>query len=480
MDIWGLRSATELAASIRNRELSSVELFDHLLGRIEHLNPEVNAVVTIDADRARTEARRLDDLLVRDGPVGPLHGLPITVKDTLETAGLRTTAGAEELAEHVPATDAAAVELARAAGVFVFGKTNTPPYADDHQTYNSLFGTTNNPWDPTRTPGGSSGGSAVAVALGFTSFEIGSDIANSIRSPASHCGVFGHKPTYGRVPYRGHIPPGPRAVGDPDLAVVGPLARSADDLALVLEAISQPNARSTHPTVIEPRATSLDAYRLAAWFDDERYPVAPAVRDTLESATEELRRAGAKVDDQARPAFSMTEAREVFNALLVAVTTARLNEEEKEQLRAQRDDPGPLGRFARNATMTREEWLGYDLRRQELRARWDEFFQEFDALLCPCNPLPPIPHDQPEERTLDRKVTIDGVAYRYFDQSVWAGVSGVAYLPGTAAPAGRTRDGLPVGVEIVGPFLEDVTCIDIARHVERVLGGFEPPPMALL
>jgi len=452
-----------------------VELVDHFADRIDRLNPHVNAVITLDLARGRAEAERLDELLIREGPVGPLHGLPITVKDTLETAGLRTTAGAAEYADHVPDRDAEAVVRVKAAGAVIIGKTNTPPFADDHQTYNELFGTTNNPWDPSRTPGGSSGGSAAAVALGLASFEVGSDIANSIRSPASHCGVFGHKTTHGLVPYRGHIPPAPGTVAEPDIAVIGPLARSADDLELVLDVLAGGALSELAP----PRAQSLDDYRIAAWFEENHFPTAPAVRDVLEKATEELRESGAKIDDAARPGFSMIEAREVFNALLVAATSARMTDEEKEALREQRDDPGPLGKFARNVTMTREEWIDFDKRRQRLRASWAEFFREFDAVLCPCNPLPPIHHDQPEEPGLDRKVEIEGVSYRYFDQSVWAGVGGVALLPGTAAPAGRTTDGLPVGFEIIGPHKEDRTCIDIARRISEVLGGFEPPPMAL-
>jgi amidase len=470
-----LRSATELAAAVRNKELSSVELVDHFADRIDRLNPHVNAVITLDLARGRAEAERLDELLIREGPVGPLHGLPITVKDTLETAGLRTTAGAAEYADHVPDRDAEAVVRVKAAGAVIIGKTNTPPFADDHQTYNALFGTTNNPWDIARTPGGSSGGSAAAVALGLASFEVGSDIANSIRSPASHCGVFGHKTTHGLVPYRGHIPPAPGTVAEPDIAVIGPLARSADDLELVLDVLVGGALSDLAP----PRARSLDDYRIAAWFEENHFPTAPAVRDVLEEATEELRESGAKIDDAARPGFSMIEAREVFNALLVAATSARMTDEEKEALREQRDDPGPLGKFARNVTMTREEWIDFDKRRQRLRASWAEFFREFDGVLCPCNPLPPIHHDQPEEPGLDRKVEIEGVSYRYFDQSVWAGVGGVALLPGTAAPAGRTTDGLPVGFEIIGPHKEDRTCIDIARRISEVLGGFEPPPMAL-
>lgn len=480
MDDWGLRSATDLAEAVRSKQVSAVELLDHFAARIEALNPLVNAVVTMDLDGARARAKELDDLLVRSGPIGPLHGLPITVKDTLETAGIRTTAGAEQLADHVPDNDADAVARAKAAGAIVFGKTNTPPFATDHQTYNELFGTTNNPWDTSRTPGGSSGGSAVAVAVGLTSFEIGSDIANSLRSPASHCGVFGHKPTYGLVSQRGHIPPLPGSLDEPDISVVGPLARSPDDLDLLLGVLARPPKDGSSPRIREPRADSLDGYRLAAWFETTHFPTAPAVGDVLGSATDRLRKAGAKVDDAARPGFSMIEAREVFNALFVAVSSANMSAEEKNELRTHRDDEGPLGKFARNAMMTPEEWAAFDERRQVLRARWAEFFREFDALLCPCNPLPPIHHDQPEQRGLTRTVKVDGVSYRYFDQSVWAGVGGVAFLPGTAAPAGLTHDGLPVGFQIIGPYQEDRTCIDVARRIAEVLGGYEPPPMALL
>lgn len=476
MTDWGLRSATELAAAVRAKEISALELIDHLLARVEALNPQLNAVVTVDAEVARSEAQRLDEAVLEDGPVGPLHGLPITVKDTLETAGIRTTAGAERLRDHSPDTDADAVALVKQQGAIVFGKTNVPPFAEDHQTYNGLFGTTNNPWDLTKTPGGSSGGAAAAVAAGLTSFEIGSDIGNSIRSPASHCGVFGHKPTYGIVSQRGHIPPMPGGLQGRDIQVVGPLARSADDLELLLPVLA---ARSPE-RFSGPRADSLDGYRLAAWFDDPDHPTAPKVRDVLEDAAAELRKAGAKIDDAARPEFSMQEARTVFSALIVAALTPNMSDEERAFAEAHRDDPGPAGRFARNATMTHGQWLEFDERRQQLRARWAEFFRDFDALLCPCNPLPPFEHDQPTEIEMERNVVIDGRAFHYFDQSVWAGVGGVAFLPGTAAPVGRTRDGLPIGVQIIGPHGEDMTCVDLARRITEIVGGYEPPPMALL
>ncbi len=476
MTDWGLRSATELASAVRAREMSALELVDHVLTRVGALNPELNAIVTIDAERARAEARRLDDALLTDGPVGALHGLPITVKDTLETAGMRTTAGTERLADHIPDVDSDVVALVKQQGAIVFGKTNVPPFAEDHQTYNSLFGTTNNPWGTSLTPGGSSGGAAAAVSTGMTAFEIGSDIGNSIRSPASHCGVFGHKPTFGLVSMRGHIPPMPGGLQARDIEVVGPLARAAEDIELLLPIL----ASRSPDNFSAPRSGSLEGYRIAAWFDDPDHPTAPETRDVLERAVDELRRAGAKIDDAARPAFSMREARAVFNALIVGALSPNLSEEETAFAEIHRDDPGPAGRFARNVSMTHREWLAYDERRQQLRARWDEFFRDFDALLCPCNPVPPFEHDQPAKVDMERTVQIGGHAFRYFDQSVWAGLGGVAYLPGTAAPIGRTPEGLPVGMQIVGPYGEDMTCIDLARRITEIVGGYEPPPMAIL
>ncbi|MDQ4065640.1 MAG: amidase family protein, partial [Actinomycetota bacterium] len=208
MDVC-LQDATTLARLIAQKEISSRELLQNFLERVEKLNPQLNAVVTLDAENAFSAATELDDALARGERHGPLHGLPITLKDCFETEGVRTTAGVTELADHIPERDADAVARLKRAGAIVFGKTNVPPWAIDHQTYNDLFGTTSNPWDVSRSPGGSSGGAAVAVAAGITSFELGSDIANSIRGPASHCGIYGHKSTFGIVPYRGHIPPPP-------------------------------------------------------------------------------------------------------------------------------------------------------------------------------------------------------------------------------------------------------------------------------
>ena len=469
MDI-ALQDATKLARLIANRELSSRELLENYLARVEKLDPELNAVITLDVEPARARADELDNALARTGPVGPLHGLPITLKDCLETAGIRTTAGVTELSNHVPAMDADVVALVKAAGAVVFGKTNVPPWAIDHQTYNDLFGATNNPWDLSRSPGGSSGGAAVAVAAGMTSFEIGSDIANSIRGPASHCGIYGHKSTFGVIPYRGHIPPPPGWLSTRDITVLGPMARSADDLDLVMTAIADVGP--------DTETRPLSEWRVAAWLDDETFPVAPDVVAVLEASVKELERAGAKIDRAARPGFSLRDARTVFNALLVAAGLPEVPDAEFELARKHLQDDGPWGTWARNLLMDHGQWVGYNEQRAVICAHWAQFFRDFDVLLTPAMPLPAIRHDPQEGFEPERTIEHRGVTYRYFDQSVWAGLSGVAYLPSTVAPAGVTDEGLPVGVQIVGRYGADRTTIGFARELAKVTGGYEPPPMA--
>lgn len=234
-------SATELVSGLRSGEPSSAEVLEHLLTRIEEVNGDVNAFVTVDAEGARECARRADDARARGADLGPLQGLPMTIKDCFETEGIRTTVGAPFLADYVPALDADAVARLRRAGAIVFAKSNVPMFTADGQAYNDVAGTTNNPWDLTRTPGGSSGGAAAALAAGMTPLELGSDIAGSIRIPASFCGVFGLKPSYGLVPLRGHIPGPPGTLAPADINALGPLARSVDDLELALDVLAGPN-----------------------------------------------------------------------------------------------------------------------------------------------------------------------------------------------------------------------------------------------
>ncbi|MDH4283343.1 MAG: amidase family protein, partial [Myxococcales bacterium] len=286
------RSASECLALLRKGEVSSLELVDSCIARIEALNPELNAVVAKDYDRARQSARAADAARATGKDLGALHGLPMTIKDSLETAGLVTTSGAPALRNHVPREDAVAVERALTAGAIILGKTNVPLYAGDWQTFNAVYGRTNNPWDVTRTVGGSSGGSAASLAAGFVALELGSDIGGSIRLPAHYCGVYGHKPSYGIVPGRGHIPGPPGTKSEADLAVIGPLARTAGDLGLALDVIAGPDTLVRDGwtlALLPPRAEQLSGFRVAYWLDDPLCPIDSSVRNELEATIEALR-----------------------------------------------------------------------------------------------------------------------------------------------------------------------------------------------
>ncbi len=307
-DSQGLWAASRLAAAIRDRTISSRELLDLYVHRVERINPSINAVVTLDVERATEAAHAADDATVAAaGPdeLGSLHGLPITVKDAIETAGIRSTGGATELTDHVPEVDAPAVARLRGAGAIVFGKTNAPRWSGDIQTFNDVFGTTNNPWDRTRTPGGSSGGAAAAVAAGLTSFELGTDIGGSVRIPSHFCGVFGHKPSYGVVSQRGYLDHVGGGVIDADINVFGPMARSAADLDLLLGVLAGPDRELATAWRLElppPRHDDLGSYRVGLWLDDPVGEVATEMGDVLSAAADALGRGwGASRGDPPAP-----------------------------------------------------------------------------------------------------------------------------------------------------------------------------------
>jgi len=476
-------SARELAARIAERTLSSRELLEHYVARLERLNPPLNAVVTLDLERARARADAADAALARGESWGPLHGLPVTIKDTFETAGLRTTAGAPQYAEHVPATNAVAVQRLVDAGCVVFGKTNAPFMGGDVQTYNPVFGVTNSAWNPAHTPGGSSGGAATALAAGLTSFELGSDIGGSIRTPAGWCGVYGLKPTYGIVPMRGHVPGPPGTLSSEDLCVAGPLARTAGDLELLLDVLAGPlpdQSVAWRLTLPPARRTSLRDYRVAAWLDDPAYPVDAAVAERLRATVDALRAAGVTVDEAARPAFALADCMRTYQRLLYAVLTAGFPESAFDGLVSlapsmDRDAADPFSRFVLFGTARHRDWIFASEARERFRAAMRDFFARHDVLLCPVTPVPAIRHDHSEPMT-DRKITVNGGERSYFDLFAWISLATMTYCPAVAAPAGLTPAGLPVGLQIVGPYLEDRTPIDFARRLAEVAGGFRAPP----
>lgn len=470
-------TAIELAKKIRQREISSREAVDYFLARVEALDTRINSIVTIDAERARAEADAADTALARGAVCGPLHGVPMTIKDSFQTAGMRTTSGAPELAEFIPQEDAWPVARLRAAGAIIFGKTNLPIYAGDLQSYNAVFGTTNNPYDESRTPGGSSGGAAAALACGFTPLELGSDIGGSIRLPSHMSGVVGHKPSYGIVPSHGQIPGPPGTLTLADLAVAGPMARSVEDLALGLTIMAGPN-RWEQPAwrlkLPSPRRRTLKRYRVAAWLDDPRCRVEPEVRTLLEKAAQALAGAGVRVDHEARPAFTLEKAMETFFALLQAALAGGTSRTRIEDYAATVGET-PAARTRRLLAMRHREWLGYNERRLQMRKRWEEFFTQWDVMLLPVMPCPAIPHDHSEPMA-SRTAWVGGEQRPYWDLLTWMAPAGACYLPVTVVPVGCLSNGLPVGMQIVGPYLEDRTTLDLAQHLLTLVDGCPRPP----
>ncbi len=469
-------SAIAIAKKIRRREISSREALDYFLARVAALDKPISSVVTIDAERARAEADAADAAIARGEVRGPLHGVPMTIKDSFQTAGMRTTSGAPELSGFVPQEDAWPVARLREAGAVIFGKTNLPIYAGDLQSYNKVFGTTNNPYDVTRTPGGSSGGSAAALACGFTPLELGSDIGGSIRLPSHMSGVVGHKPSYGIVPAHGQIPGPPGTLTLADLAVAGPMARSVDDLKLGLDIMAGPN-RWEHPAwrlkLPSARSRSLKGYRVAAWLDDPRCRVEPEVRDLLERAAHTLAKEGVQVDPEARPGFTLEKAVDTFFALLQAALAGGVERDRLDDYAATAGDT-PAARTRRLLAMRHRDWLSYNERRLQMRKRWEEFFTKWDAILLPVMPCPAIPHDHSEPMA-SRVTSIGGEQRSYWDLTAWMAPAGVCYLPVTVVPIGRVSNGLPVGVQVVGPYLEDYTTLHLAKHLLILLGGCPRP-----
>jgi amidase len=481
MDNIAFRSASELARLIRNRRISSRELLEIYLARIEKFDKQIKAIVTLDTEGARRQALHADEMQARGESLGPLHGVPVTIKDGFETTGMRTTSGAPVYKDHIPRENAAAVQRYVEAGAVIIGKTNVPMFCADWQSNNAIFGTTSNPWDLTRTPGGSSGGAAAALAAGLTGLELGSDIAGSIRLPAAWTGVYGHKPTHGIVPFRGHIPPPPGILAEADLAVAGPLGRSATDLKLALKILAGPDperAKGWKLALPPPRAKRLKDYRVAVWLDDAAMPVDSDVSTCLRNAVAAVRSSGAQVDESARPAIAATDALRTYNQLLIPVTASGLPKHVLElfkQLAQTQGEESEMVRFARDAILSHREWLGANAKRHAHCRLWADFFQDYDILLCPAVSVPAIEHNHTENQ-LDRRITVNGQTQSYNLLMAWVGLFTYVYLPVTCAPVGRTPGNLPVGIQIVGPHLEDRTPIDFAERLAREIGGFAPPP----
>jgi amidase len=476
-------TAGELTGALRERTLSSRELLDHLLDRVSRENPRLNAVVALDADRAYQAADAADQATASGVTFGPLHGLPMTVKDTWETAGLVTTSGAPELAHHVPTTDAVAVARLKSAGAIIFGKTNTPLYAGDFQTYNEVYGITNNPWDVTRTAGGSSGGAAVAVATGLTPLELGTDVGGSIRNPAHYNGVYGLKPSWGVVPSRGQIPGPPGSLLEPDVNCNGPLARSIDDLRLALSVLAGPLPEDSVGWRLEldegPTIDDVTRLRVATVFDEggDLVPLSAEVRDSLVAFADRLADGGIQVEAVPLP-VSLTDGYRSWQDLVLPMMGAALPDDVQASFIELESVPGddPFLRSGRALVSRYQTWARADELRQQQRARWASLFEAHDVVLAPVMPTAAFPHDVDQPIT-NRVLDIDGRPVPHLLTMAWCGAVGAVLLPVVTLPTGLTVEGLPVGVQVIGPFLSDRRLLTIAGLLDEAAGpGFVRPP----
>jgi amidase len=471
-------SARQLAQAVRTSKVSAVELLEAYLERVDRLNPAVNAIVVDDRQRALKDARAADRALARGTVRGPLHGVPITVKESFNIPGQPTTFGYPAFAQNVASQDAVIVARLRAAGAVVFGKTNVPIALADFQSYNDVYGTTNNPWDLSRNAGGSSGGSAAALAAGLTGLEFGSDIGGSIRNPAAYCGVYGHKPTYGIVPKRGQTLD-ERLVSEGPIAVVGPLARSAGDLALALKLTAGPDLEDGYRLSLPAPPTSLQGLRVAVWLEQpDIAPVDQEVLRPIEAAVDALAAAGAKVDVDARPDFDVAEAHATYQQLLLSAMGAGNPDYDQMVERVAALDPADDSPYAQSLRASTARYRDVALAaaaRDGHRWAWRRFFADHDVVLAPITATPAFPHDHSQPLPA-RTMRVNGVDVPYFGQLFWAGLAISAHLPATAVPVGLTRHGLPVGMQIIGDAYRDRTTIWVGEQLAKLIGGFTPPP----
>ncbi len=482
---WSFRTATELSAALTAKKVSAVELAEDAIGRIERHDAKINAICVRDFARGLEAARAADAARAR-GETGALLGLPLTVKESYNVAGLPTTWGLPAQRDFVPGEDALSISRVKQAGGVILAKTNVPVSLGDWQSYNEIYGITNNPFDLGRTPGGSSGGSSAALAAGYGPLSLGSDIGGSLRVPAFHCGVYAHKPTFALVPARGHTaPPAPPLPFNRDLSVIGPMARSAADLTLLLDVIAEPDpieaGKAYSLALPAPRHDELKNFRVLLVTTDPVMPTSASIRAAIEKLAVNLGKAGVSVTRESPLLPDFAASTRLYMRMLMSFLGASFQPEtyagaQAAAAKLSADDTSLAAERLRGIALSHRDWVIADGARTRLRAQWRELFGTFDAVICPIMPTPAYPHDHSDDQE-KRRINIDGKDYVYPDQLAWPGIATLPGLPSTAIPLGLSDEGLPVGVQIVGPWLEDRTTLKLAELIEREFGGFVPPPM---
>ena len=475
-------SAHEILEKIKQGEVSSLEVLESFLGQVEKVNPKINAIVALDIERAKEKAKEADNKISLKSKLGPLHGLPMTIKDAFEVEGIVSTGGNPAWKDNIPKRNAEAVQRLVDAGAIIFGKTNVPFLSSDLQSFNKIYGTTNNPWDLERTPGGSSGGSAAALAAGMTPLELGSDIGGSIRVPAHFCGLYGHKPSYNIISEVGHMPPPPGSILTGNgLSVAGPLARSPEDLEIALDvlvAAQEQDSQAWKVKLPKARTKKIKELKIAVWPDEPYAEADDEITSLIKDTAEDLRHAGAKVETVDLP-ISFEEIDKIYSLLLNPLMLAGSPKETFETLAKLNESLDPndvseLAKVARGSVLKHADWVLVNAIRQNMRQKWREFFNKFDVILCPTCITPAFKHNH--NPVHERKLTINGKDDEYLRATLWAGPAVSAGLPSTNVPIGMSSNNLPISMQITGPYLEDKTCLEVAKVVRNLRGGFKIPP----
>lgn len=471
--------ALEAAAAIKAKQVSSLELTRRMIARIDRYNPKLDAFVYLMRDQALAQAREADAALSRGDPVGPFHGVPICVKESFGVKGQPDTWGIPAFQGSKAPANSTVVQRLLGSGAVLLGGTNVPLHLMDWQSFNEIYGTTNNPWDLTRTPGGSSGGSAAALAAGLSYLSAGSDIGGSLRVPAAFCGLYSHKPTLDLVSMSGHLPGG--VAGLPGfstgLAAAGPMARSAPDLMAALEILGGPDGYGRKAwtwTLPPPRKRALNEFRVGYILDSPMASPTSEVRPLLERVISVLGRAGAQLRSGWAPGYNLSEAFNNYLFLLSAFTFSTEGKEAQESDR-KRYQQNPAHPFAAGALSSYADWQQQHFRQLSFRAMWQEYFEQIDIFLMPCSFTVAFHHNHEGERGSRVIDTPDGKR-PYMQLMPWMVTATLTGCPATVAPIGQSSAGLPVGIQIMGPFWEDATSIEFAALLSEELGGFKAPP----
>jgi amidase len=477
-----LTTLTGQIQQLRSRTVSSLELVDAAITKIEADDHRINSIVVKAFDPAR-QAAKVADRRLAEGEHSPLLGVPITIKEAFNVAGLPTTWGHPTAREFRPEADSVPVQRLKAAGAIVLGKSNVPLNAIDFQSYNDVYGTTNNPWNIARTPGGSSGGSAAAIAAGYVALELGSDQAGSLRIPAHFCGVLAHRPTFGLVPLRGLCPPGAPALQyNTEFVTAGPIARSAEDLSIALDVLAAPDlpqAEAWRLVLPSPQKRSLADFRILVLEEHPSVPTSREIRSAFSQLIERLEDSGATVLRRSDRLPDLSAHTRIYRKLLAASVAALPADLEFAQRRVaaemlSEENLMLAAEGLRGLTATHRDWIKTNRQRIELVERWRGLFEEIDVLVCPVSPTTAFGHDHSD--IFRRSIRVDETRVPYLDQTSWCGLASLTGFPATTMPLQFSGEGLPIGMQIMaGPF-RDRTSLKFARCYEQSFGGFVPPP----